>query len=54
MDAQTTTGQNSSGRVADVVTKRDVLAVSLAVAAIVFGNMFLVRALDIALDAFAR
>lgn len=50
MDAQTTTGQNSSGRVA----KGDVLTVVLALAAIVLGNMFLVRALDIALDAWAR
>ncbi len=53
MDAQTTeqnAGKSTSGNVA----LNDVLYVALAIAAILFGNVFLCRVLDVALDAWAR
>lgn len=54
MDAQTTQGQvrmATAGRRAGAL---DVALVTLAVTAIFFGNIFLVRAIDIALDAWMR
>lgn len=53
MDAQTTerdARRPASGNIA----LNDVLYVSLAIVAILFGNVFLCRVLDVALDAWAR
>jgi len=53
MDLQST-DRNAAERTAGTLALNDVLYVALAIAVILFGNMALVRAMDVALDAWAR
>ena len=53
MDLQTDE-PNAAGRTAGSLSLNDVLCVALAVAVILFGNMTLVRAMDVALDSLIR
>lgn len=54
MDAQMTNRQDSSTIGTGRVGAHDVAYVSLALLALLFGNIFIVRAMDIALDAWMR
>lgn len=53
MDVQSTE-REAAGRPVGNVALNDVLYVMLAIAAILFGNMALVRAMDVALDTWVR
>ncbi|MGJ0397365.1 MAG: hypothetical protein ACR65U_14175 [Methylocystis sp.] len=53
MDLQPTE-RNAVERTAGTLALNDVLYVALAIAVILFGNMALVRAMDVALDTFVR
>ncbi len=48
------TDQNAVERAAGALALNDVLYVALAIAVILFGNMALVRAMDVALDTLVR
>lgn len=54
MDAQMTNRQDSAAMGAGRIGAHDVAYVSLALLALLFGNIFIVRAIDIALDAWMR
>lgn len=53
MDMQPTK-PNAADHMAGRLAMTDVLYVALAIAAILFGNVALVRAMDVALDSFVR
>ncbi|MGD9659377.1 MAG: hypothetical protein AB7U61_17345 [Methylocystis sp.] len=53
MDLQTNE-RNAAGRTAGTLALNDVFYVALAIAVILFGNVALVRAMDVALDSLVR
>jgi len=53
MDLQTT-GQDAAERTGGRLALNDLFYVALAIAVILFGNVALVRAMDVALDALVR